>query len=109
MLKTKPENRVSSFELIAGNVGLDFINTLDNRPTAEPKELLRSFPDLARFAEQSGVLKTQDAKYLVGNSNSKRHDAADAVRRALELREALYAVFTAAIGAGIRQQPPSLR
>ena len=37
--------RAPRFELIAGNVALDFVNTLDDRPT-QPKELLATYADL---------------------------------------------------------------
>src|ERR1039458_6229188 len=47
--------RPPRFELIAGNVCLDFVNTLDDRNT-QPKELLESYLDLARFAEDTGLL-----------------------------------------------------
>ena len=35
---------------------LDFVNTLDDRFTDHPKELLAHYRDLARFAEDAGVL-----------------------------------------------------
>ena len=49
------KRRPPQFELVAGNAGLDFINTLDDRFT-EPKELLTSYADLIRFGEDSGIL-----------------------------------------------------
>src|SRR5271168_1634179 len=104
MTAAKQEIRFPPFELIAGNVCLDFINTLDNRPTAEPEELIRSFPDLARFAEQSGILKAQDARYLVGQLRLRPTEAEEAVRRAIELREVLYGVFSAVTE---RRTPPA--
>ena len=35
------------FELSGGDVGLDFVNTMDSRPTEHPKELLPRYADLA--------------------------------------------------------------
>ncbi len=96
MAESKLEN-CPPFDLIGGSVCLDFINTLDNRPTAEPKELIRSFTDLARFAEESGILKASDAKYLVGKLNVRAAQGEDAILRAVELREAMYAIFSAVI------------
>lgn len=56
---------------MAGNVVLDFINTLDNRfvpigPEGEggPQELLGTFEDLMRFMVQSGVLSSEEAGRL---------------------------------------------
>src|SRR5271165_3408577 len=96
MAEAKLERQSPPFQLVAGNVCLDFINTLDNRPSAEPKELIRSFPDLVRFAEQSGILKAQESIYLVGKLHLRPVEAKAAIRRTIEMREALYAVFSAA-------------
>ncbi|MGA2415361.1 MAG: ABATE domain-containing protein [Candidatus Sulfotelmatobacter sp.] len=97
MATAAPETRLPPFELIAGNVCLDFVNTLDNRPSGEPKELIGSFLDLARFAQESGILPAKDGKYLVGRLNFHRAEAETALRRALELREVMYAVFSAVL------------
>jgi hypothetical protein len=37
-------------------VCLDFVNTLDDRFSAEPKDMLLHYVDLARFAEDTGTL-----------------------------------------------------
>jgi predicted RNA-binding Zn ribbon-like protein len=105
MAEARPARRSPLFQLIAGNVCLDFINTLDNRPSAEPKELIRSFPDLASFAEQSGILNTRETKCLVGKLHLRPAEAEKAVGQAIELREALYAVFSAAMK---RRTPPAI-
>jgi len=96
MTETKPERRFPPrFELIAGNVCLDFINTLDDRPSAQPKELLKSFLDLGRFGEDTGILKAEQVDYFYERIHLNPGEAADAVRRAINLREAMYAVFSA--------------
>jgi hypothetical protein len=41
---------------MGGPVCLDFINTLDDRFSSEPKELLKSYIDLARFGEDTGII-----------------------------------------------------
>ena len=48
--------RPPRFELMAGSICLDFVNTLDDRFTGSPKELLKSYVDLARFGEDTGIL-----------------------------------------------------
>jgi predicted RNA-binding Zn ribbon-like protein len=103
MAAAAPEKRFPPFELIAGNVCLDFVNTLDNRPSGEPKELIVSFPDLARFAQDSGILPAKEGKYLVGRLDSNRTEAENALGRALDLREVMYTVFSAVIR---RKAPP---
>jgi len=80
--------------LIAGNVSLDFINTLDDRHI-KPKELLESYSDLARFAEDSRVLEPAQVHSLCERSLIEPDRAQQALLRAKELREAMHDVFWA--------------
>ena len=83
------------FELIAGNLCLDFINTLDNRPNDEPKELLNNYYDLARFAEETGIVTPEQLHDLSERARLVPDEADDAMRRARDLREALHEIFSA--------------
>jgi predicted RNA-binding Zn ribbon-like protein len=74
---------------------LDFINTLDNRPSEQPKELLRSYIDVARFAEDTGTFEDSRVDDLMKRSQMDPEAAQDALRVAKELREAIYAIFRA--------------
>jgi predicted RNA-binding Zn ribbon-like protein len=95
MAETRPERRgPASFELL-GNVCLDFINTLDNRPSGEPKELLKNYYDLARFGEHAGILTAEQLDFFYERVHLMPDQAAEAMRRAINLREALYAIFSA--------------
>lgn len=85
------------FELVSGAVCLDFINTLDDRFSSEPKELLKSFIDLARFAEDSGILSDGQVDRLMEKSMQSREAAGEALAAAIQLREAMYEVFWALI------------
>jgi predicted RNA-binding Zn ribbon-like protein len=90
------KRRPPQFDLIAGGVVcLDFINTLDSRSSAAPKELLPSFADLARFAEDTEILAPTEVGELVERSQSNSGEAHKTLRAAIELREALFAIFTA--------------
>jgi predicted RNA-binding Zn ribbon-like protein len=77
------------FELVAGHVALDLVNTLDDRfSETGPEELLASYEDLLRFATQSELLTERQVKKL------KRAEATHAERALVlgqvrELREAL--------------------
>jgi predicted RNA-binding Zn ribbon-like protein len=96
MTETKSARRQPpKFELIGGNVCLDFMNTLDDRPSGKPKELLRDFYELARFGEDTGILTPAQVDYFYVNAHLEPDEAGDAVRRAIHLREAMYAVFSA--------------
>jgi predicted RNA-binding Zn ribbon-like protein len=62
-----PATRNPAFELIAGHPALDLVNTLDWRfRQSEPEELLKSYADLLRFAEQSKMLTARQARQLHG-------------------------------------------
>ena len=96
MTETKLEGRRPAlFELIGGNVCLDFINTLDDRPSGKPKELLKSYYDLARFGQDTGILTPAQLDYLFERVHLMSDEAEDALCRAINLREAMYAVFSA--------------
>jgi predicted RNA-binding Zn ribbon-like protein len=96
MTEIKPgRRRPPKFELIGGNVGLDFINTLDDRPSAEPKELLKNYYELARFGEDTGILTPAELDFFYERVHHAPDEAEDALRRARNLREALHEIFSA--------------
>ncbi len=89
--------RPPQFELQAGVLCLDFVNTLDDRPSEEPRELLTSYADLVRFAEDTGVVSPEVAGELVSNGNDDPNSAEQALREARALREAIHDVVWARI------------
>ncbi|MGA9979544.1 MAG: CGNR zinc finger domain-containing protein [Candidatus Sulfotelmatobacter sp.] len=95
--------RAPRFELIAGNVALDFVNTLDDRHT-KPKELLETYLDLARFGEDSGLLSANQADRLFEGSYIEPDLAGRALDHARELREAIHDIFWAIMNK--RPAPP---
>jgi predicted RNA-binding Zn ribbon-like protein len=96
--------RPPRFDLIAGNLSLDFVNTLDDRHL-KPKELLEHYNDLARFGEDAGILDPVHAGRLLKRSSKTPDRAGIALRRARELREAIHDVFWAIINH--RPVPPA--
>jgi predicted RNA-binding Zn ribbon-like protein len=92
--------RPPRFELIAGNVCLDFVNTLDDRHI-RPKELLETYADLLRFGEDSGLLLSQQVDRLFRRSDADPDGAQQALEWGRELREAIHDVFWAIMN----QQP----
>jgi predicted RNA-binding Zn ribbon-like protein len=89
--------RPPRFDLMGGPVCLDFVNTLDDRYSGEPKELLKSYLDLARFAEDTQILSEQQVDQLFARSMKTPVVAERALRLAIEMREAMYAVFWAVV------------
>jgi len=78
-------------------VCLDFINTLDDRYSNEPKELLKGYIDLARFAEDAGILGEQQVDRLFARSMESPEPAQRALAAAIQMREAMYEVFWAMV------------
>lgn len=74
---------------------LDFVNTLDDRFTDQPKELLATYRDLARFAEDAGVLSNQQVDHLCAQGEKSPEPAQRALKSAIQMREAISEVFYA--------------
>ena len=85
------------FELIGGAVCLDFVNTLDDRFSAEPKELLPHYVDLARFGEDTGTLTDLQVDRLMTRSMQQPDAAKRALASAIQLREAISEIFYALV------------
>jgi predicted RNA-binding Zn ribbon-like protein len=88
--------RPPRFDLIAGNVCLDFVNTLDER-YIKPKELLETYADLARFGEDAGLLDSRRIDQLRERSEAEPERAQETLLWARELREALHDIFFAIV------------
>jgi predicted RNA-binding Zn ribbon-like protein len=87
--------RPPRFELIAGALCLDFINTLDDRFSNHPKELLASYIDLARFGEDAGILTNAQVDHLFAKSVQFPEHAQSTLTHAIRMREAMHEVFWA--------------
>jgi predicted RNA-binding Zn ribbon-like protein len=93
------------FELTGGALCLDFANTLDERPTAAPKELLRTYADLLSWGVQSGALSKEEATTLRRRAARSPAEAGRALARAREVREAIFSIFAErAVGRRPRQE-----
>jgi predicted RNA-binding Zn ribbon-like protein len=82
---------------IGGSVALDFANTLDWRLRKRPVELLGDFPALLRWGRSAGVLERGEAARLRTWARSHARAAARALAVAIDVREAIAAVFQATL------------
>ena len=82
---------------MGGPICLDFVNTLDDRNSEQPKELLKSYLDLAGFAEDTGVLDESLVDRLFARSQQNPEAAEEALGTAIQMRESMYAVFWAVV------------
>lgn len=84
------------FEILADHIALDFVNTLDDRYSPNgPAERLTSFACLLGFCEQAGILTKGEAALLRDTVHGAR--ARSVLASAIELRDALFALFTASV------------
>lgn len=86
---TGPTN---SFDWSGGHPALDFVNTLDERPSGAPIDNLATYGDLVSFTELAGLIEPSVAARLRSLGGPA---CARVGRRARELREQLYAILTA--------------
>jgi len=83
------------FQIIAGELCLDFVNTLDNRPLPDRrKELLVTFQDLADWAVQAGALSPLQRTSLLREAGIHPKAAEQALGKAIALRECLYRIIS---------------
>ncbi len=89
------ENPLAGLNLIGGRLSLDFVNTVDTHDT-RIDDKLQAATDLVWWALRVGMLDDAAAAPLFAAAESDPARAAEVLARALELREALYRLFTAA-------------
>lgn len=84
-----------TFALDAGWLCLDFTNTVLGRPISEKVELINTYTSLLSWARQATILTPGEAALLAEAARRHPRTAADALKQALALREALYGLFSA--------------
>jgi predicted RNA-binding Zn ribbon-like protein len=85
-----------AFQLIAGHPALDLVNTLDWRFRQQGSEdSLKSYDDLLRFTQESGMLKPARIRPFRGISG--RTAGARVLQRSIELREAIAEILYARV------------
>ena len=86
------------FDLTGGHLALDFANTISRRDDPERRaEHLTTYADLVSFAIQDKILSRREAKELGSFAAKNLNAASRSFRKAIELREAIYATFAAAV------------
>ncbi|MGO9403427.1 MAG: CGNR zinc finger domain-containing protein [Terriglobales bacterium] len=99
MVDKAPSASGFRFELTGGALCFDFANTVDSRCAPKQRvDNLTGFTALAEWARQSGVVSARKAGEL-SRTAKKQPDATGRVfRKAVELRETIYRVFSAIAG-----------
>jgi predicted RNA-binding Zn ribbon-like protein len=91
---------------LGGHPVLDFVNTIDPRDGDDRVDYLHTFADLVDWAYRGGIVSAGERRDARREA-SRRRAAAGAFRRAIALREAIYALF-GAVAAGQRLPPGAL-
>jgi predicted RNA-binding Zn ribbon-like protein len=86
-------DRTDPFEWSGGHPALDFVNTLDERPSDSPIENLATYRDLVRFTELAGLVDPSIAARL---THLGGRACTSIVKRARKLREHLHGVLATA-------------
>ena len=82
------------FELSGGDVSLDLVNTLDNRPIDDARELIPVAADFFSWSRQVGLLTPKQEEELLKKAEHEPQDADNARRHAVQLRECLFQLFS---------------
>jgi predicted RNA-binding Zn ribbon-like protein len=84
-------------DLVAGNVALDFANTVTARDT-RPVDWIDGYPRIVEWARLAGLVDDEVARRLLAEAARAPREASAALGRARRLREALHDVCVALIG-----------
>lgn len=91
------DRTVANMDLVGGRPVVDFVNTVSDRSTGKPYDRLASFDDLVAWCARVGIIDEAEARRLGAAAAERPVDAAAALDRARDLREALFELFQAEV------------
>ncbi len=77
---------------------LDFVNTVDWHASDYPEDGLSSYPDLAGWAKEVGLITESGTQELLSEAETRPEEAQETLGQAIALREAIYCLFLAYLG-----------
>lgn len=80
---------------MSGDISLEFANTADWHAGPAPEERLTSYSHALGWAREHGLVSEEQAVGVMERARSHPDEAAEALRRTIALREAIYRVFSA--------------
>lgn len=89
------EIQIPIFDFSGNWLCLDFANTMTDRPSDSPRELFNSYNDLVSWGVQAHRVTENEAERLRDEAASHPADATAVLQRAIDLREAIYRIFSA--------------
>jgi predicted RNA-binding Zn ribbon-like protein len=88
-----PARRLAALDFVGGNLSLDFANSINSR--VAPVHDYLAFDGVVAWAERAGLVTHEQARTIEQRVAGDRLAAAGALRSAHDLREAIYATFSA--------------
>jgi predicted RNA-binding Zn ribbon-like protein len=90
------EQKETVYAMVGGDLSLDFTNTVSgNRETdGLEKDKLTSYAELVSWSRQAGIFTSEEARHLLTEAGRRPSEAAAALASAIELREAIYKLFS---------------
>ena len=88
------KRHAGNIKLSGGALCLDFANTVHCYGCADLGEYLNTYHDLVAWSRHVGTITDDEAKTLSRRAAGHPAEAKSAHRRAIELREAIYRIFT---------------
>ena len=83
------------FEVGSEPLCLEFVNTVEDRKGENPYDWLSSYANLAAWAHLAGLLSEEHTLALLRKANEAPAAAESVLRRALDLRDAIYRLVSA--------------
>ena len=84
----------SRFTTKTGWLCLDYANTVDWHASANPEEQLSAYQDLVSWAKSMAILSPAATEELLAESKAEPAKARKILNQAIELREAIYRIFS---------------
>ena len=88
------ERDAGSIKLSGGALCLDFVNTVHCYGCTDLGEYLNTYQDLVAWSRHVGTINDKEAKTLSRSAEGHPAEAKRAHKRAIDLREAIYRIFT---------------
>ena len=96
-MQTSNESQpAKKFQLVGGELCLDFCNTVGGKRGVVARENLHSYAHFLSWCEQAGLVDANQAAALVAKAVKQPEEAQAVLARAIALREAIYRIFLAA-------------
>ena len=88
-------SEAATHKLIGGQLCLDFANTINGHDRPTPHEYLSGYSDLVVWGRRAGLLTDTEAERLLRLAEEDSRQATSAYKRAIELRETIFRIFSA--------------